>query len=328
MGDHRDSEAGLDNFDGFRVRILAAEEAGVAGCAVQVEHVLLGVLLACPELIAALPVGAVDGARAREVVRAIVLERSSAAEDASGAQEVREVWRRAFELAGRRGAEPSIADVGRAVLEIASDAAERVVLALGFSLPTLRVALGAGDGAIEQPRFESRLPPIGTRSGRLVRSELSALFRWVQAVRVYDRPDASEPAYVRGSLDAMRAHSLLSTYEHQAWLVRLTNELGPQAERAHRDVASSWPRLDTYELPGSQPAVHEHLRRLLQFAERAGAASGGDPSRTVTTRSYIGGILTTLDHLELISYNERCDWSERLEEPLPPVPKVIFQGGR
>jgi hypothetical protein len=230
---------------------------------------------------------------------------------------------RAFEHSSARGVvPPAITDIGLAVLDLAGSTAERVLEPLGLPLETIRAALAIRDGG-RSPGFESRLPPPDTRLGRLARNELTGVFMWAHGGRhsVALTPSVGE-GYVRGSLDTMLCHGVLSEYEHEAWLWRLTNEFAA-TPTANEDRALPWPRLEIAH-EATVDGVLAQLERILVFSQAAGAAAGGNPLRTAIERAYIGGAVTALAHLEFITPEQFAQWSDRLTKPLPPVMTITM----
>lgn len=73
---------------------------------------------------------------------------------------------------------------------------------------------------------------------------------------------------------------------------------------------------------GMNDAVRHELESLLRYARSVGAAAAQQPERTDLVdggRGYIGGALTTLDHLGLLTQAEHRQWWDRLMGELPPT---------
>lgn len=66
--------------------------------------------------------------------------------------------------------------------------------------------------------------------------------------------------------------------------------------------------------------VRDELERVLRWAEQVRDEIERDPERSdefqMHGRAYVGGVLTTLDHLGLISATEYEHWDRRLTEAL------------
>ncbi len=68
--------------------------------------------------------------------------------------------------------------------------------------------------------------------------------------------------------------------------------------------------------------VREVLERLLSYAQAVGRAHATSPERSDIVdggRGYLGGALTTLHHLRLVTDEEHQEWWERLMRELPPT---------
>ena len=68
--------------------------------------------------------------------------------------------------------------------------------------------------------------------------------------------------------------------------------------------------------------VRVELERLLGYARAVGAAAKREPDRSDIVdggRGYLGGALTTMHHLGLLTDAEREEWSDRLMDELPPT---------
>jgi hypothetical protein len=70
-------------------------------------------------------------------------------------------------------------------------------------------------------------------------------------------------------------------------------------------------------------AVRRELEALLRYARAVAGASARQPERTDIVdggHGYVGGALTTLHHLDLLSDDEHKEWWDRLTGELPPPP--------
>ena len=64
------------------------------------------------------------------------------------------------------------------------------------------------------------------------------------------------------------------------------------------------------------------LERLLSYAQAVARAHADDPGRSDIIdggRGYLGGALTTLHHLRLLTDEEHREWWDRLMDELPPT---------
>jgi hypothetical protein len=71
-----------------------------------------------------------------------------------------------------------------------------------------------------------------------------------------------------------------------------------------------------------QPKVLEELHALLAYAKAVGDRARREPDRQDAVdggRGYIGGALTTLYHLDLLTDAEHDEWWSRLMDELPPT---------
>jgi hypothetical protein len=71
-----------------------------------------------------------------------------------------------------------------------------------------------------------------------------------------------------------------------------------------------------------QDRVRAELEALLRYARGVGQAAKRHPDRSDIVdggRGYLGGALTTMHHLGLLSDEEHRDWSQRLMDELPPT---------
>jgi hypothetical protein len=69
-------------------------------------------------------------------------------------------------------------------------------------------------------------------------------------------------------------------------------------------------------------AVRRELESLLGYATGVGRHAAREPERTDIVdggRGYIGGALTTLHHLGLVTDDEHREWWDRLMDKLPPT---------
>lgn len=69
-------------------------------------------------------------------------------------------------------------------------------------------------------------------------------------------------------------------------------------------------------------SVREELEQLLRYAKAVGRSAKAFPDRqdaVVGGRGYIGGALTTLHHLGLLTSEEHQEWWTRLMDELPPA---------
>ena len=68
--------------------------------------------------------------------------------------------------------------------------------------------------------------------------------------------------------------------------------------------------------------VRVELEHLLNYARAVGAAAKREPDRADVVdggRGYLGGALTTMHHLGLVTEAERAQWWDRLMGELPPT---------
>ena len=68
--------------------------------------------------------------------------------------------------------------------------------------------------------------------------------------------------------------------------------------------------------------VRAELEALLDYARAVGASAKRHPDRSDIVdggRGYLGGALTTMHHLGLLSDDEHRDWSQRIEDEMPPT---------
>lgn len=73
---------------------------------------------------------------------------------------------------------------------------------------------------------------------------------------------------------------------------------------------------------GVEQAVAAELEGLLGYARAVGRAAAQHPERSDIVdggRGYIGGALTTLLHLDLVTKAEHSEWFQRLNDELPPT---------
>jgi len=81
-------------------------------------------------------------------------------------------------------------------------------------------------------------------------------------------------------------------------------------------------RFTSHSSVAVKPAVRNELEGLLRYAKAVGAAAAQQPERADIVdggRGYIGGAMTTLLHLGLLTESEHQDWWDRLMNELPPT---------
>jgi hypothetical protein len=76
--------------------------------------------------------------------------------------------------------------------------------------------------------------------------------------------------------------------------------------------------------------VEHELNHVLRWARAVSAAMEREPHRRdefqTAGHAYIGGVLTTLDHLELVTPDEHAEWRQRLNEVLGDPPGGWIEG--
>ena len=81
--------------------------------------------------------------------------------------------------------------------------------------------------------------------------------------------------------------------------------------------------LGTYaEMHGDDDPVRRQLEGLHRYAKAVGASAKRSPDRADIVdsgRGYLGGALTTLRNLQLVSEEEHSEWWQRLMDELPPT---------
>jgi hypothetical protein len=78
-----------------------------------------------------------------------------------------------------------------------------------------------------------------------------------------------------------------------------------------------------------EDSVRHELEKLLGYAQGVGRAAQQFPDRAdivIGGRGYIGGALTTLHHLGLVSWKEHQEWWARLMDELPPTNWITIKG--
>ena len=73
-----------------------------------------------------------------------------------------------------------------------------------------------------------------------------------------------------------------------------------------------------------EQAVREELDGLLEYARAVKRFSADAPHVVAPGHAYVGGAMTTLLHLKLLTAEEHSEWWDRLREELPPQNEVSY----